>query len=54
MFNRPRSRVLEAEALRFGLQLAAKVCVDVRACSGFWQEIKFADSLRGHPKLVEW
>ncbi|XP_014927826.1 metalloendopeptidase OMA1, mitochondrial isoform X1 [Acinonyx jubatus] len=54
MFDRPYSRTLEAEADKIGLQLAAKACVDVRASSVFWQQMEFADSLQGHPKLPEW
>ncbi|XP_069334097.1 metalloendopeptidase OMA1, mitochondrial [Eulemur rufifrons] len=54
MFDRPYSRTLEAEADKIGLQLAAKACVDVRASSVFWQQMEFADSLHGHPKLPEW
>ncbi|XP_069934539.1 metalloendopeptidase OMA1, mitochondrial isoform X3 [Oryctolagus cuniculus] len=54
IFDRPYSRTLEAEADKIGLQLAAKACVDVRASSVFWQQMEFADSLHGHPKLPEW
>ncbi|MBZ3880463.1 Metalloendopeptidase OMA1, mitochondrial [Sciurus carolinensis] len=54
MFDRPYSRTLEAEADQIGLELAAKACVDVRASSVFWQQMEFADSLHGHPKLPEW
>ncbi|XP_023370888.1 metalloendopeptidase OMA1, mitochondrial isoform X2 [Otolemur garnettii] len=54
MFHRPYGRTLEAEADKIGLQLAAKACVDVRASSVFWQQMDFADSLHGHPKLPEW
>ncbi|XP_053415482.1 LOW QUALITY PROTEIN: metalloendopeptidase OMA1, mitochondrial-like [Nycticebus coucang] len=54
MFHRPYSRTLEAEADKIGLQLAAKACVDVRASSVFWQQMEFADSLHGHPRLPEW
>ncbi|XP_049630565.1 metalloendopeptidase OMA1, mitochondrial [Suncus etruscus] len=54
MFDRPYSRTLEAEADRIGLLLAAKACVDVRASSVFWQQMEFADSLQGHPKMPEW
>uniref|UniRef100_A0A8C9NYL4 Metalloendopeptidase OMA1, mitochondrial n=1 Tax=Spermophilus dauricus TaxID=99837 RepID=A0A8C9NYL4_SPEDA len=54
MFDRPYSRALEAEADQIGLQFAAKACVDVRASSVFWQQMEFADSLQGHPKLPEW
>ncbi|XP_040326333.1 metalloendopeptidase OMA1, mitochondrial isoform X3 [Herpailurus yagouaroundi] len=54
MFDRPYSRTLEAEADKIGLQLAAKACVDVRAGSVFWQQMEFADSLQGRPKLPEW
>nr|XP_006200602.1 metalloendopeptidase OMA1, mitochondrial isoform X1 [Vicugna pacos]XP_015091688.1 metalloendopeptidase OMA1, mitochondrial isoform X1 [Vicugna pacos]XP_031540185.1 metalloendopeptidase OMA1, mitochondrial isoform X1 [Vicugna pacos] len=54
MFDRPYSRTLEAEADKIGLQLAAKACVDVRASSVFWQQMEFADSIHGHPKLPEW
>uniref|UniRef100_A0A8C0LY34 Metalloendopeptidase OMA1, mitochondrial n=1 Tax=Canis lupus familiaris TaxID=9615 RepID=A0A8C0LY34_CANLF len=54
MFDRPYSRTLEAEADKIGLQLAAKACVDVRASSVFWQQMEFADSLQGYPKLPEW
>uniref|UniRef100_A0A8C8ZDI4 Metalloendopeptidase OMA1, mitochondrial n=1 Tax=Prolemur simus TaxID=1328070 RepID=A0A8C8ZDI4_PROSS len=54
MFDRPYSRTLEAEADKIGLQFAAKACVDVRASSVFWQQMEFADSLHGHPKLPEW
>nr|XP_030726162.1 metalloendopeptidase OMA1, mitochondrial isoform X2 [Globicephala melas] len=54
MFDRPYSRTLEAEADKIGLQLAAKACVDVRASSVFWQQMEFAESLHGLPKLPEW
>ncbi|KAI4580080.1 hypothetical protein MJT46_001448 [Ovis ammon polii x Ovis aries] len=54
LFDRPYSRTLEAEADKIGLQLAAKACVDVRASSVFWQQMEFAESLHGHPKLPEW
>ncbi|XP_073936092.1 metalloendopeptidase OMA1, mitochondrial isoform X3 [Castor canadensis] len=54
MFDRPYSRTLEAEADKVGLQLAAKACVDVRASSVFWQQMEFAESFHGHPKLPEW
>ncbi|XP_069843252.1 metalloendopeptidase OMA1, mitochondrial isoform X1 [Dipodomys merriami] len=54
MFDRPYSRTLESEADKIGLQLAAKACVDVRASSVFWQQMEFAESLHGHPKLPEW
>ncbi|XP_004607360.2 metalloendopeptidase OMA1, mitochondrial [Sorex araneus] len=54
MFDRPYSRTLEAEADRIGLLFAAKACVDVRASSVFWQQMEFADSLQGQPKMPEW
>ncbi|XP_058408512.1 metalloendopeptidase OMA1, mitochondrial isoform X2 [Diceros bicornis minor] len=54
IFDRPYSRTLEAEADKIGLQLAAKACVDVRASSVFWQQMEFADSLHGHPRLPQW
>ncbi|XP_004588769.2 metalloendopeptidase OMA1, mitochondrial isoform X1 [Ochotona princeps] len=54
IFHRPYSRTLEAEADKIGLQLAAKACVDVRASSVFWQQMEFAESLHGQPKLPEW
>lgn len=54
MFDRPYSRTLEAEADKIGLQLAAKACVDVRASSVFWQQMEFAETLYGYPKLPEW
>ena len=28
--------------------------MDVRASSVFWQQMEFAESLHGHPKLPEW
>ncbi|KAM4871632.1 metalloendopeptidase OMA1, mitochondrial isoform 2-T2 [Thomomys bottae] len=54
MFDRPYSRTLESEADKIGLQLAAKACMDVRASSVFWQQMEFAESLHGYPKLPEW
>ncbi|XP_074077429.1 metalloendopeptidase OMA1, mitochondrial isoform X2 [Macrotis lagotis] len=54
VFDRPYSRTLEVEADKVGLQFAAKACVDVRACSVFWQQLEFADRVLGEPRLPEW
>ncbi|NXN16321.1 OMA1 Metalloendopeptidase, partial [Indicator maculatus] len=54
VFARPYSRILEAEADKVGLELAAKACVDVRASSVFWQQMELARSIQGEPKLPEW
>ncbi|XP_009900480.2 metalloendopeptidase OMA1, mitochondrial [Dryobates pubescens] len=54
VFARPYSRILEVEADKVGLELAAKACVDVRASSVFWQQMELARSIQGEPKLPEW
>ncbi|XP_064003022.1 metalloendopeptidase OMA1, mitochondrial isoform X2 [Pogoniulus pusillus] len=54
VFARPYSRILEAEADKVGLELAAKACVDVRASSVFWQQMEVARNIQGEPKLPEW
>ncbi|NXF98032.1 OMA1 Metalloendopeptidase, partial [Eubucco bourcierii] len=54
VFARPYSRLLEAEADKVGLELAAKACVDIRASSVFWQQMELARNIQGDPKLPEW
>ncbi|XP_039770633.1 metalloendopeptidase OMA1, mitochondrial [Ornithorhynchus anatinus] len=53
-FERPYSRMLEAEADRVGLRLAAKACVDVRASSVFWRQMELAAAARGKARLPRW
>uniref|UniRef100_A0A8C9QU04 Metalloendopeptidase OMA1, mitochondrial n=3 Tax=Scleropages formosus TaxID=113540 RepID=A0A8C9QU04_SCLFO len=53
MFDRPYSRKLELEADQVGLQLAAKICADVRAAPVFWKQMELLDQLTGKD-IPEW
>ncbi|XP_076440777.1 metalloendopeptidase OMA1, mitochondrial-like [Babylonia areolata] len=55
MLHMPYSRMLEKEADKVGLQLAAKACYDVREGSVFWARMGLNDSITASDESVpEW